>query len=151
MIKLAVLVTLAVAASIMGYVWLAPSDPARWHEDPRLVARPSSPNFYLVRMVGGDAMPQVFQMGAQDLATRLDAIARADGGKLIGGSVASGHMTYLTRSPVMGFPDYTSIMIEPAGDGAMVLIFARARFGHSDMGANRARTDRWIKALQEND
>ena len=150
MIKLAALVTLALAASIMGYVWLAPSDPARWHEDPRLVARPARPNFYLVRMVGGDAMPHVFQMGVQDLATRLDAIARADGGKLIGGSLASGHMTYLTRSPVMGFPDYTSVLIEPAGDGAMVLVFARARFGHSDMGANRARTEQWLKALQDN-
>ncbi|WFE73479.1 DUF1499 domain-containing protein [Roseinatronobacter sp. S2] len=149
MIKVILLILLLLAAGLMGYVWLAPSDPARWHEDPRLVARPSSPNFYLQRMVGGDAMPPVLQISAQDLAARMDRVATADGAKLIGGSVASGHMTYLTRSPVMGFPDYTSILIEPAGDGAMVLAFARARFGRSDMGANRARTKRWMKALQE--
>lgn len=147
MIKLFLLLVGAAAVMLFVYVRVAPSEPARWHEDPRLVTRPNTPNFYLVRMVGGDAMPQVFQRSVQDLAKALDAIARADGAVLLAGSVESGHMTYLTRTRVVGFPDYTSILIEPAGEGAMLLAFARARFGHSDLGNNRARLERWIKAV----
>lgn len=147
MIKLATLVALLLVVSGMTYVRLAPIDPTQWHEDPRLVARPATPNFHLIRLVGGDAMPQVFAQSVPELAQRLDQIARADGARLVAGSVASGHMTYLTRTRWMGFPDFTSILIEQAGDNAMLLAFARARFGHSDMGANRARLERWLSAL----
>lgn len=147
MIKLILLGAVVAAVALAAYIRLAPSDPARWHEDPRLVSRPGTPNFHLIRMVGGDAMPQVFQMVPDALAARLDEVARADGATLLAGSVEARHMTYVTRTPLMGFPDYTSVLIEPAGEGAMLLGFARARFGHSDMGNNRARLDRWIAAL----
>ncbi len=147
MIKLLVILALVLALAGMGYIRLAPSDPARWHEDPRLVQRPRTPNYHLVRMVDGDALPQVFDEAPRPLAERIDAVARADGAVLLAGSVSAGHMTYLTRTPIMGYPDYTSIRVEPAGEGAMVLAFARARFGHSDMGNNRARVERWLAAL----
>lgn len=147
MFKLIALVLVGLGVVLAAYIRLAPSDPARWHEDPRLVTRPATPNFHLIRMVGGDVMPQVFQMAPDVLAQRIDEIARADGAELIAGSVRSGHMTYLTRTRIMGYPDYTSILVEPAGDGAMLLGFARARFGHSDLGNNRARLDRWVAAL----
>ncbi|ATX66405.1 DUF1499 domain-containing protein [Roseinatronobacter bogoriensis] len=149
MIKLILLGVVAAALALAAYIRLAPSDPARWHEDPRLVTRPSTPNFHLIRMVGGDAMPRVFQLAPDALATRIDEVARADGATLLAGSVQAGHMTYLTRTQLMGYPDYTSILIEPAGEGAMLLAFARARFGHSDMGNNRARLERWIAALDD--
>ncbi len=149
MIKLLALVALATALGFAAYIRLAPSDPARWHEDPRLVARPSSPNFHLIRMVGGDAMPRVFSMQPETLAARLHQVAEADGARLIAGSVDSGHMTYLSRTRIMGFPDYTSVLIEATGEGAMLLAFGRARFGHSDMGVNRARLERWQAALSD--
>lgn len=148
MIKLILLVVVALAIVLAAYIRLAPTDPARWHEDPRLVSRPTTPNFHLIRMVGGDAMPQVFQLSPAELARRIDEVARQDGAYLIAGSVASGHMTYLTRTRIMGFPDYTTVLIEPAGQGSMLLVFARARFGHSDMGNNRARVERWLTALE---
>ncbi|MDD7969604.1 DUF1499 domain-containing protein [Roseinatronobacter alkalisoli] len=148
MIKLVFIVILLLAVAVTAYIRLAPSDPARWHEDPRLVARPKTPNFHLIRMVGGDAMPPVFQTSPESLAARLDDIARGDGAQLLAGSVAQGHMTYVTRTPIMGYPDYTTVLIEPAGEGAALLAFARARFGHSDMGHNRARLNRWIATLQ---
>ena len=149
MIKLAALFLGVLALGVMAWIRLAPSDPARWHEDPRLVARPSSPNFHLIRMVGGDEMPRVFQISPEALAERVDQVARADGADLIAGSLASGHMTYLSRTPLMGYPDYTSVLIEPAGEGAMLLAFARSRFGHSDLGVNRARITRWTQALSD--
>ncbi|MGP9789728.1 DUF1499 domain-containing protein [Roseinatronobacter sp. NSM] len=148
MVKLGLIVLVVLAVAVAAYIRLAPSDPATWHEDPRLVARPKTPNFHLIRMVGGDAMPPIFQMSPAALAAQVDEIARRGGAQLLAGSVAQGHMTYLTRTPVMGFPDYTTVMIEPAGDGAALLAFARARFGHSDMGNNRARLQAWIAALQ---
>ena len=149
MIKLIVILALVGFVGLLAYIRLAPSDPARWHEDPRLVSRPSTPNFHLIRMVGGDAMPQVFQITPEALTARIDEVARADGATLIAGSLASGHMTYLTRTQLMGYPDYTSILVEPAGEGAMLLAFARARFGRSDLGNNRARLERWIAALSD--
>lgn len=149
MIKLAALALIVLAVGVMAWIRLAPSDPARWHEDPRLVTRPTSPNFHLIRMVGGDEMPRVFQMTPEALAAQIDQVARADGAQMIAGALAAGHMTYLSRTRLMGYPDYTSILIEPAGEGAMLLAFARSRFGHSDLGVNRARITRWIEALSD--
>ncbi len=149
MIKLAAIALVVLVLGGLAYIRLAPSDPARWHEDPRLVTRPASPNFHLIRMVDGDEMPRVFQMMPEALASRVDEVARADGAQLIAGSLASGHMTYLSRTRLMGYPDYTSILIEPAGEGAMLLAFARSRFGHSDLGVNRDRITRWIAALSD--
>lgn len=148
MIKLLLIALALLGLGLLAYIRLAPSDPARWHEDPRLVTRPTTPNFHLIRMVGGDAMPRVYQMAPADLARRIDEIARADGAELLAGSVEGQHMTYLTRTRLMGYPDYTSVLIESAGEGAMLLAFARARFGHSDMGVNRARLDRWLDGLE---
>ncbi len=147
MIRFLLLAAIFAALALLAYIRLAPSDPARWHEDPRLVTRPNTPNFHLIRMVGGDAMPQVFQVTPEELATRLDEVARADGATLLAGSVRELHMTYISRTPLIGYPDYTSVLIEPAGEGAMLLAFARARFGRSDMGVNRARLERWLAAL----
>ena len=149
MIKLAAIALVVLVVAGMAWIRLAPSDPARWHEDPRLVTRPSSPNFHLIRMVDGDEMPRVLQMTPEALAAQIDAIAREDGAEMIAGSVAAGHMTYLSRTALMGYPDYTSILIEPAGEGAMLLAFARSRFGHSDLGVNRARITRWTQALSD--
>lgn len=149
MIKLVGLALGVLVLGVMTWIRIAPSDPARWHEDPRLVARPSSPNFHLIRMADGDEMPRVFQMTPEALAARVEEVARADGAERIAGSLAAGHMTYLSRTPLMGYPDYTSILIEPAGEGAMILAFARSRFGHSDLGVNRARITRWIDALSD--
>ena len=148
MIKLVVLVAIGLVLAGMAWVRMAPDDPARWHEDPRLVQRPASPNAHLVRMVGGDAMPIVYQMTPDALAQAVHDVALADGAQLLAGRVQDGHMTFVSRTRWMGWPDYTSVLIEPAGDGAMLLAFARARYGHSDLGFNRARLDRWQTALQ---
>lgn len=149
MLKLFLLLFIGIALASLAWVRLAPHDPARWHLDPRMAARPDTPNFHLLRMGDGDGPAPILDMSPEALATRLDEIARADGATLLAGRVQDLHMTYLTRSRLMGFPDYTSVRVEPAGDGAMLTAFARARFGYSDMGANRARLERWVAALQD--
>ena len=147
MIKLGALALLLGVVAVMAWIRLAPHDPARWHEDPTLVARPATPNYHLIRLVGGDAIAPVYDTTAEVLAHALDGIARADGAELLAGSVERGHMTYVTRTRIMGYPDYTSIKVGPVGEGASFSAFARARFGRSDLGNNRARLERWQAAL----
>ena len=147
MIKVIVTALVVITLVGMGWVRLAPNDPARWHVDPRRVERPDTPNFHLLRMGDGDAPAPVFNMTPGALAKRLHDIATADGATLLAGSVAEGHMTYLTRSRLMGFPDYTTVLIEPAADGAVMTAFARARYGYSDLGVNRDRLDAWVSGL----
>lgn len=149
MIKLILGLLLIAVLLAVSWVRLAPHDIARWHLDPRMVARPDTPNFHLLRMADGDAPAPLFDMPPDALARQIDAIAKAQGATMLAGRVSEGHMTYLTRSRLMGFPDYTSVLIEPAGNGSMLTAFARARFGYSDMGANRARLQAWLAALTE--
>lgn len=78
--------------------------------------------------------------GLQKLANTLEAMPRTS---LLSGSVAQGHVTYVTRSKWMGFPDYTTL--EQSGD--CIKMFARLRFGRQDMGVNAARLRKLIAAL----
>lgn len=149
MIKLVAIVVLLGVAGVMLFVRLSPNAPADWHEDPGLVKRPSKPNAHLVRLVGGDEIAPIYALTPEALAERIDQIAREDGAVLFAGSVVDGHMTYITRSPIMGFPDFTSVKVSRAGGGATFSAFARARFGYSDMGVNRARLKRWTAALED--
>ncbi len=142
-IALGLLAFAAVAA--LAYVRLAPNPPERWHVDPAAVTPPSTPNFHLIRPGEGP----VFAMTPEALAARLDDVARDGGAERLAGSPEAGHVTYITRTRWIGFPDFTSIRVLPAEDGATVAAFTRARFGVSDMGANRARLEGWLAALRD--
>ncbi|WP_082677358.1 DUF1499 domain-containing protein [Ruegeria profundi] len=112
----------------------APTDPDRWH-----VA------------LAGDAdrdMPGgVFRI-VEDLPNglvRLHVIAtQAPRTDVLAGSVPEGMVTYVTRSRVFGFPDYTTAQ----QDGDTLRIHGRLRFGRSDFGVNRDRVDGWLDALK---
>lgn len=125
-----------VAAAV--YLRAAPDDPARWH---RPVAGTADRDFRrgVLRVV--PAGPD----GAAAALARLDAVIRATARtQVLAGSPAEGRITYVTRSAVWGFPDYTTA---EARAGALA-IHARARFGRSDLGVNRRRVENWIAALQ---
>ncbi len=80
-----------------------------------------------------------------DLAA-LDAIIRAEPRThVLAGSVGEGMVTYVTRSKMFGFPDYTTV--QQRGD--TLAIHARLRYGKSDMGVNKARVERWLNALRQ--
>ena len=151
MLRLLIIVLLLASAAALLFVRLAPSRAADWHLDPLLAERPGAPNHHLIRPAGGDRAAPIYGMPPAELAAALDRIARADGARLLAGDVAQGHMTYVSRSPVLGFPDYISLRVIPAGTGATFAAFARARFGHSDRGVNRARIRRWMAALPSDD
>ena len=130
--KLLSLVLLAVLGFGL-WVRLAPSDPARWH-----VSIGDAGN----RDFAGAAIRTV-PASPGDM-TRLDRIIRATPRTtLLAGSPESGMVTYITRSRLWGFPDFTTVEARP---GAIV-IHGRLRFGSSDMGVNRARVEGWVAAL----
>ena len=131
----AVLVGLVAFAA---YVRLAPSDPARWHVMPE-AAGPAGE----VQSGEGWASLRLAGDGA-DLLARLDAVAMATPRTTrLAGSVAEGRITWVTRSALWGFPDYTTA--EAGSDG--VAVMARLRFGGSDLGVNAARLRDWLARL----
>lgn len=129
-IVLGLLAVLALGA----YVRLAPSDPAHWHVLPDGVEEGTGDGYALRRI---EATPETL--------AALDEIARATPRTtVLAGSVEDGMVTYVTRSALMGFPDYTTVSLT---DGTLTL-YARLRFGQSDLGVNAARLEAWLTALE---
>ena len=120
---------LACVAAMVAYIQFAPSDPTRWH----------------ARIENAKDMD--FQAGAMRLVdgdiANLDRIIRDSGAKVLAGSVEEGLITYISRSRIIRFPDYTTVQ---AINGKLA-IYGRLRFGKSDLSVNRKRIERWIAQL----
>lgn len=135
-----------VAAVLAAALWfrMAPMPAEVWHVEPADVTPPASPNYDL--RVGVRA--PVFDAPLDIIAMRLDAVATAERADIIGGDAFTGHVTYVARSALMGYPDAVSVRLVPVQGGTRVEMFSRSRFGYSDMGVNTARLDRWIAAMR---
>jgi len=133
----AVLIGAAVLA-FAAWVRLAPSNPAVWHVSP-MVEGPwddfqTAPGAAMLRLSLAKGAPG-------DLLARLDAVAMAaPRTKRLAGSVTEGRITWVTRSALWGFPDYTTA--EARADG--LYIHARLRFGGDDLGVNADRLRDWL-------
>lgn len=130
-------------AAVMVYIRMAPSDAEAWHVTPgetEVGAYPEAGSFTEVRAVTAD--------GAEVLA-QIDRIAMATPRtRRLAGSVDEGMITYVTRSRIMGFPDYTTVRLT-GGDAPRIAIHARQRFGQSDLGVNRARVQAWLGQMPD--
>ncbi|MEL6451392.1 MAG: DUF1499 domain-containing protein [Pseudomonadota bacterium] len=121
-------------AGLVAFVRLAPSEPGRWHQPITATSSSDAPG----------RATRVIEAAPGALA-RVDAAARAlPRTTVLAGSVEAGRITYITRSAVIGFPDYTTV---DYADG-MLKMLARLRFGRSDLGVNRKRLERLIAAAQ---
>lgn len=149
---LAIGLLIAVVA-FAAYVRLAPSDPAIWHADPSAgLAEAGGP----VSRLGEE--PQlattlnsarvVVEMQGQDrlALARLEEVALATPRTTrLAGSPEEGRITWVTRSALWGFPDYTTAQaITTDVATSEVTILARSRFGQGDMGVNAARLRDWL-------
>lgn len=140
--RVALYLLLAGLVAFGAYVRLAPSDPARWHVAPggagpwgEIVAGEASATLRL----GPD------RGAPSDLLARLEAVVLATPHTVrLAGSLAEGRITWVTRSPLWGFPDYTTAEARPDG----LYLHARNRFGRGDMGVNAARLRDWLNRLQ---
>lgn len=132
MARVIALAVIVAAVALLAFIRLAPSEQVRWHQMPGTITN---------RDLEGGAMRRA--MG--DLAA-LDSIIRATPRtRVLAGSVGDGMVTYVTRSRVMGFPDYTTVR---QADEALE-IYGRLRFGRSDLGVNAARIDGWLERLRQ--
>lgn len=120
---------------LIAFIRLAPTDAARWHVP---ITQTNSQN-----MVGGAI--RVTQADTAALARVDEAVRALPRTHVIAGSVDEGRVTYLTRSKLIGFPDFTTVEYS---DG-LLKMHARLRFGRSDLGVNRKRLERLLIAAQE--
>lgn len=126
-------VILAVVAGL-AYVRLAPHDVERQHQP---IAQGTDTDFDggAVRTVEG---PEALLSAADRYMQSLPRTS------VLAGDVASGRITYVTRSKIIGFPDYTTLEY---ADGRLKA-YARLRFGTSDLGVNRDRLEGLLATLQ---
>lgn len=141
---------LAVLVLALLAIRLAPSDPARWHADPRR-APAGRDGGWVLRAGDGDAPGPEGPLAPEAMLTLFDEIAmQTPRTRRLAGSPEEGRITYITRSAVFGFPDYTTVAAVPRPEGGSGLVLhARLRFGRADMGVNRARVERWAMQLEE--
>ena len=131
----------ATIVAFAAYVRLAPSDPARWH----VPVQVEGPSGVVVAAEGSASVRLEAELGSPAaLLARLDEVAMSSPRTLrLAGSVEEGRITWVTRSKLWGFPDYTTA--EARLDG--VHVFARVRFGGGDLGVNAARLRGWLLRL----
>jgi len=127
------------------YVRLAPSDPARWNVAPS----PAATADCGVEQGTGDARATCARPDApMQLLAKLDEIAMATPRTTrLAGSSEEGRITWITRSSLWGFPDYTTAEATADGNGSTLTLHARLRFGSSDMGVNATRLRDWLSRL----
>lgn len=135
---------LMIVISALIYVRIAPHNVGAQHRVPPIGATPDEP----VIMEGSAVFAQAFAAPPTDVLTQLNAIALATPRTIVlAGGVEDGMITYVTRSRVFGFPDYTTVQVTAAPQGSLATIYGRLRFGKSDFGVNAARIKGWLKAL----
>lgn len=130
---------------VILYIRLAPSDPARWH----IALAVDAPADCEAKKQRGSATAACIRPEpAADLLARLDAIALATPRTTrLAGSPETGRITWISRSLLWGFPDYTTAQATPLPEGTRLDLYARLRFGGDDMGVNLARLTGWLARL----
>lgn len=123
-------IILACVVGVMAYIRLAPTEAARWHVP-------------VAALEDADQAGGVIRIIRGDLAA-LDQVIRRSGAQIVAGDLDSGHITYVSRTKWMGFPDYTTVQV----DGDVIKLWGRLRFGQSDIGVNKRRVEGWIAQLR---
>ncbi len=141
----AIVAVVLLVVAFDAWVRLAPSDPARWNTDPRLAQAGASG--FVVNPEAGNIPGIVYPVSPESLMTRVTAIAaKWPRTRLLARD--GNRATWISRTALMGYPDYTTIEAEPAPGGARLIVNARQRFGRGDFGVNADRVRAWLKALE---
>lgn len=127
-------------AAISLYLRLAPTQPERWHVDPATAPDPRPGGYRTEATVAGEP-EQVLDI----LVKITGTFART---RVYAGDAASGRVTFLSHTALMGFPDFTTVSAEKVGEETKLVFLGRLRFGWGDFGVNAKRIKTWIKALQ---
>jgi len=125
---------LFVVVALGLYVRFAPSDTARWHQPIDATADADLADG-AIRVLNAD------KANFEAVDNVMRSLPRT---QVLAGSVETGMVTYVTRSQLWGFPDYTTVQFE---NGTLKL-FARLRFGGSDLGVNAARLTQVLATIK---
>jgi len=139
--KLVLIFILLMTATAMLWFRFAPTSPEAWHVDPTTAKDPGT---------SGALVEARFAAQPKAVVDAFETVAESTARtRRIAGDPASGFLTYVSRSLVWGFPDYTSIKVVPSdGDGTRVVLYARQRFGGYDHGVNQSRVDDWLAQVE---
>ena len=95
------------------------------------------------------AAPVFARPQAEVLRAVQQAVAVEPRVEQVAADAGSGTLRYVQRSRLMGFPDTINVKVMPTPDGgSAVMLYSRSKLGHSDMGVNRARLERWIRLIE---
>jgi hypothetical protein len=148
--KTLTLLVILAAIVLMAYIRLAPSDPKDWHiAVATRDAIPQGPCTDHIALVpkGARAACLLPQTPAQVL-DKLEAIAlTSPRTQHLAGSAAEGRITWVSRSFLLGFPDYVTAEVSQTPAGTRLDIVSRLRFGTVDFGVNAARLKDWLSQL----
>ena len=136
---------LMIAVSGLVYIRMAPDDVALVHVAPPTGTEPGVPVIgqgSALFVTDYDATPEQMWQAVQQV---IQSTPRT---KYLAGSAKDGMITYVTRSLVFGFPDYTTVAVAQNEQGSRVTLFGRLRYGRSDFGVNAKRLRGWVKALE---
>lgn len=131
-------------AAFALYVRIAPTFAERWHGYPLPHRDPG-------QYPGEGRHVAILSIESKTVFHELDEIIRAERRtKVVAGLATDDMRTYVTRSLVFGFPDYTTVCLKETRDDDQLrlIIYGRLRFGRSDLGVNRKRINRWITLLK---
>ncbi|MEM9760937.1 MAG: DUF1499 domain-containing protein [Pseudomonadota bacterium] len=141
---------LLVVLSVAGlWVRATDHDPEIWHADPTTAARTGQPNDFLAAPLNSTQAPidLALSTAPEEPLAAFDRVAMAaPRTEIVAGSVGDGHITYVQRSALFGFPDYVSVKRVVGPEGATIAAWSRSRFGHSDLGVNEQRLAAWLAA-----
>ena len=138
------------ALGLLAYIRLAPSDPAVWHVSPVTAAEVGQGACLdaITTQRNGARVACLSIKPPAILLSDLDAVALATPRTIrLAGTPQSGRITWVTRTALMGYPDYTTAEVTPTPTGTRLDIHARQRFGGADFGVNVARVTAWLDML----
>ena len=133
---------LGVFVLLTAWFRLAPSALSKWHVAVTVVeGEEIQTGGILIRSKNFDVEPQ-------DLLNRFQEVALENPRtRVLAGNAEEGRITFISRSLVWGFPDYTTVEVKTDGEDSYLLIHGRLRFGRSDLGVNAKRVKGWLAAL----
>lgn len=140
--KTALIVLVLLVLSGLAFIRFAPADPSVWHVVPEDGADG------LTRMPNGATWRADLAVPAQTVFDALMVVATATPRtKVLVAEPDQGRATFVTRSKLIGYPDYASVQVTATDEGARVAIFSRPRFGSNDWGVNGDKLAAWGDAL----
>lgn len=129
-------IVLALVALLVfgGVIWVRNVSPpaARYHDRFTVpeVDTQTPDGFIAVRRTDGQGFTRlVEELAATPRTTKLS------------GRIEDGHVSFVTRTRIMGFPDVTNVMRTEDG----IAIRGHLVLGKGDMGVNRRRIEGWLR------